>query len=77
MTGLKEKLIERIESTTDSNVLMEVYRLLQIDSQDDELYELSNDHLEAIKEADNQIDKGQFHHHEEANSLVKEWLKRK
>ena len=76
MTDIKDKLIEKIEATDDTDLLMEVYRLLQINLDSEELYKLSEDQLKKIHEADSQIESGEFLDHSDANKKVEEWLKR-
>ena len=77
MSSLKEKLIRKIQKTEDRNILEEVYRLLEIDFDDQSTYALSNEQKFAIQEARDQIKKGQFLSEEQANQQVEEWLKRR
>ena len=77
MSSLKEKLIRKIQKTEDRNILEEVYRLLEIDFDDQSTYTLSNEQKFAIQEARDQIKKGQFLSEEQANQQVEEWLKRR
>ena len=73
---LRKKVIEEIEKTENEDLLGEVYRLLQCETSDIEIYKLSNDQKEAISEARNQIKNGQFLTDEEANKEINEWLKK-
>lgn len=76
MATLKERLIEKINETNDQKTLEEVYRLLDINF-DDEVYILSDEQRAAIKEAEEQIRNGQFLTSEQAHRQTEEWLKRK
>ena len=77
MVDLKEQLIKKIQATTDKDILEEVYRLLEINFNDDEVYHLTTEQKNAIKEAQNQIKKGDYLTEEQANNQVEEWLKKK
>ncbi len=77
MVDLKEKLIRRIQETTNPEVLKEVYRLLKIDFDDKDIYKLSEEQSNAVQEGQEQISQGQYLTHEQANKEVNEWLKEK
>ncbi len=76
MATLKERLIEKINKTKDLKTLEEIYRLLDINF-DDDIYVLSDEQRAAIKEAEEQIANGQFLTSEQAQKQTEEWLKRK
>jgi len=72
---LRKKLIEKINSTEDEKLLLEVTRLMEIQLSEIEIpYKLSDKMLEAIDEAEEQIKKGEFLTHEQAKKEVEEWL---
>jgi len=72
---LRKKLIEKINSTEDEKLLLEVTRLMEIQLSEIEIpYKLSDKMLEAIDEAEEQIKKGEFLTHEQAKQEVEEWL---
>jgi preprotein translocase subunit Sec63 len=77
MVDLKQELIKRIQETTDQGRLEEIYRLLEINFDDQEVYKLSTEQKSAIEEAQKQIGNGEFLSDEQANEEVEEWLKRK
>ncbi len=77
MIDLKERLIKKIQETTNPDVLKEVYRLLEIQFDDQEIYQLSNDQKTVVNEAQEQIKKGEFLSNKEANHEIEEWLKKK
>ena len=78
MSKLKIKLIDKINSTEDKELLKEVYRLLEMDFDDkDKIYRLSKEQKAAIKEAKKQIKQGDFLTDEESNKATEAWLKRK
>ena len=74
MATLKERLIKKINETDDQNTLEEVYRLLNINF-DDEVYILSEEQRSAVNEGLEQIKNGQYLTSEEAHKQTEEWLK--
>ena len=77
MANLKERLINKIRETTDPDVLQEVYRLLEIQFDDQEVYQLSDDKKSVVNEAQEQIQRGEFLTNEKAYQEIEEWLKKK
>lgn len=77
MVDLKQQLIDKIQLTTDKVKLEEIYRLLEIDFDEQEVYILSAEQKSAVEEAQKQIKNGEFLSDEQANKEVEEWLKRK
>ncbi len=78
MCKLKTKLIDKINSTKNKELLKEVYRLLEMEFDDkDKIYKLSKEQKTAIKEAKKQIMQGDFLTDEESNKATEAWLKRK
>jgi len=74
ITVLKETLISKIQDIQDENILKEVYRLLQIESDDLESYTLTDEQINVVNEAKEQISKGEFLTHEEAQNKINQWL---
>ena len=75
-TNLKKRVIEGIENTRNTNLLEEVLRLLDLESQDLEVYELNDAQINAINEAREQIKNGQTLTNEEANVEIDKWLRK-
>jgi len=73
---LKEKLIARINDTDDSELLNQISRLIDLESQADEVYKLSPDELNAVNDGINQIDNGMFFTNEEARKIFDKCLGR-
>lgn len=71
---LRKRLIEKIQKTDNESLLREVYRLLELETEDIEVYKLSNDQKDAVNEARQQIKKGQFLTSDQANKEIDEWL---
>jgi predicted transcriptional regulator len=71
---LRKRLIDKIQKTQDGRILEEAYRLLEIETDDIEVYKLNDDQKNAISEARQQINNGQFLTEEQANKEIDEWL---
>lgn len=74
MSELKKRLIDKIQKTDNENLLEEAFRLLQMESEDIEVYKLSEGQKNAVNEARQQIKNGQFLTDDEANKEIDEWL---
>ena len=72
---LKEKLINSINKTDNEELLHEVYRLLEIENDDIEIYKLSDEQRAAIALAQQKIKNGEFVTNQEADNEIEEWLK--
>ncbi len=72
---LKEKLINSINKTDNEELLHEVYRLLEIENDDIEIYKLSDEQRAAIALAQQQIKNGEFVTNQKADNEIEEWLK--
>ena len=71
---LRKRLIDKIQNTDNENLLEEAYRLLNLETEDIEVYRLSDDQRKAIHEAKQQIKNGQFLTDEQASKEIDEWL---
>lgn len=71
---LKKRLIDKIQKTDDYSLLEEAFRVLRLESEDMEVYNLSEDQKNAVNEARQQIKNGQFLTDDEANKEINEWL---
>ncbi len=74
MVDLKERLIQRIKETSDDNVLREVYRLLEIDFDEQHPYKLSNEQRLIIDKSREEIANGNSLTHEQSNKATEQWL---
>ena len=71
---LKKKVINKINQLNDDEILNEVYRLLDDSFEDSEIFQLSENHKNAIEIAKAQVDNGEFLTNEEANKEIGKWL---
>jgi hypothetical protein len=73
---LRKKVIEKIGKIENEDLLNEVNRLIDIEAADFEVYELNDEEMQAIMEAENQIKNGEILTDEEAKKDIAEWLKK-
>ncbi|MCX6226079.1 MAG: hypothetical protein NTV01_15235 [Bacteroidia bacterium] len=71
---LKKKIIGKISSSKDPELLEEVYRLMNSDAEDSKVYVLSEEQKSVVEEAIKQIDNGDLLSGEESDAEVKQWL---
>ena len=71
---LRKRLIDKIQKTDNESLLGEAYRLLELGTEDIEVYKLGDDQKKAIGEARKQIKDGQYLPDELANKQIDEWL---
>ena len=71
---LRNLLLDKIQKTENDALLEEVYRLMELESVDIEIYNLSEQQRLAILEAKEQIVNGLFVSDEAFNKEIDEWL---
>ncbi len=71
---IKKRLIKRINHTDNSELLEEMFRLIENEEADLTVYELSAAQKRTIEEAQDQYKKGETLTNEQANSEIDEWL---
>ena len=73
-TGLKERLIDKIKSIDNEDILKEAYRLLGSETDNEEPYVLNAEQKAAIAEARTQVKRGDYLTDEESDNEIDEWL---
>ena len=71
---LRNKLIEKIKETENGELLEEAYRLLELGTEDLEIYKLTEEQKTAISEGRLQIKNGKSLTDDQANNEIDEWL---
>lgn len=71
---LRKRLIDKVQKTQDERVLEEAYRLLELETEDIDIYKLDDGQKKAIGQARQQIKDGQFLTNDQANREIDEWL---
>lgn len=67
---LRKRIIDKIQKNQDERILEEAYRLLELETEDIEIYKLDEDQKKAISEARQQIKNGQFLTEDFTNSSI-------
>lgn len=73
---LRKQLIEKIESLEDDKILEEVYRILEVGTQEVDVITLSPNQKSKIDKGLQDIEGGRFLTNDEANRDIDEWLKK-
>lgn len=73
---IRKKLIEEINSSTNKDLLEELYNYFNQENTIQKTYKLSNEQNSAIQEARTQFEKGEYLTDEQANQEIEEWLKK-
>ena len=71
---LKQKIIEKIESIEDDNLLAEIYRTLEISQADSDAFVLTPAMRIALDEGFEDVKHGRVISNDEANKEIDEWL---
>ena len=70
---VKRKLISKIKSSKDESLLRDMYDVIKDESRQ-EMLVLSNDQIQAIREAEVQLSKGKFLTDAEVRKNTSRWL---
>ena len=73
-TEIKNRLIDKIKSTKNQDLLEEIYRLLELEYDDLEVLELSEEQKKAIIKGQSDIKKGKTLTNKQADSEIDQWL---
>jgi hypothetical protein len=71
---LRKKLIDKIKITENRTLLEEALRLLALESDDSEIYDLSTHQISAVQEAQAQLKIGKLLTDDQANQEIDEWF---
>lgn len=71
---LKKRLIAKINQTQNNETLEEMYRLIMNEETGGDMYELSDEQIIAVEEAQLQFKNGQFLSSDDAEKEIEEWL---
>jgi hypothetical protein len=71
---LKEQLISKIKITNDDEVLENVLKLLEFETNKQEIYLLNDEQKMALKKAQAEYVNGDFYTVSEADNITAQWL---
>ena len=71
---LRKRVINKINELDDESLLLDLIRIIEVSTDDHEIYRLSDNHKIAINQAIDQIEKGDYLTNEQSNQKIDEWL---
>tara|TARA_B100002051_G_C16551676_1_gene542912 strand:+ start:215 stop:457 length:243 start_codon:yes stop_codon:yes gene_type:complete len=74
---LKQRIIERVNSIEDENILNEIFSLISAEKDFETVYEFSPSELQFVNEGIEDANKGRSYSQEETEKLVAKWLQEK
>ena len=73
-TELKNIVISKINQVNDDDLLKDIYKILEENFDESEVYQLSGKHLEVIDLAKEQIKRGEYLTNKQSDKEIEEWL---
>jgi hypothetical protein len=71
---LKHTVIDKVNGLEDDNLLNDLIKLIDDNSIDNDIYQLSSNHKTAVDIAIKQIENGDYLTNEQSNKEIDEWL---
>lgn len=75
-TELRLQIINKVAAITDELILEEIFKLVSIESEMDSIYRLTDTEKKAIELGLTDIQEGRTFTSEQADKMIKEWLKK-
>ncbi len=76
VTELQQKLIDKISSTDDVDLLEDIYSFIGIDEEVEKFYTLSDKQISSIEQSQQQIKDGNYFTNDDVNKEIDEWLEK-
>ena len=76
-TELKLQIIQKITTLADQSILEEIYRMVNLESEMDSLYSLTDAERSAVAEGMKDVTERHVYSSEAAEKMISEWLKSK
>lgn len=73
---LKQRIIDRLQDIEDKSLLNEVLRIIEVESDTEKVYQLTEAEERAVNEGIADYKAGRVYSDEEANQKIREWLKK-
>ncbi len=73
----KDKIIARINAIHDERILEEILKLVDVESEVNEIYEVSEEQKYALEEGLNDLKEGRIYSQKEVDEQTRGWLKNK
>lgn len=71
---IKRKIISELELTTDKNILQDIFKILQLSKETEEVMKLSEAQKKSIRKGLSDIENGRTISNSKANKEVEKWL---
>lgn len=76
VTELKLRIINKITTIEDELVLEEIFRLVDLESEMDSIYRLTDDERDAVQVGLKDTQEGRVYSSAAADNMIKEWLRK-
>ena len=76
ITELKMQIINKISAIEDELILEEIYKLVELESEMDSVYRLTDDERKAVEAGLKDIKENRVYSSEAADNMIKEWLRK-
>jgi hypothetical protein len=76
VTELQQKLIDKISTTNDVDLLEDIYSFIGIDEEVGKFYSLSDKQISSIEQSQQQIKDGNYFTNDDVNKEIDEWLEK-
>ncbi len=76
VTELQQKLIDKISSTDDVDLLEDIYSFIGIDEEVEKFYALSDKQISSIEQSQKQIKDGNYFTNDDVNKEIDKWLEK-
>ena len=76
VTELKLQIINKIATIEDELILEEIYKLVELESEMDSIYRLTDDERKAVEAGLKDIKENRVYSSEAADNMIKEWLRK-
>ena len=76
MSSVKEKILERVREIQDPQLLKELLQAVELESEIDQIGQLTDDEIAAIDEGIKDADAGKMYSNTQATELVQQWLRK-
>jgi hypothetical protein len=73
---LKIQIISKITSISDREKLVEINKLIELESELDNVYELTFEEKTAIEKGQKDVEEGRVYSSEDANKMLRQWLEK-
>lgn len=76
VTELKLRIINKVTAISDELILEEIYKLVNLESEMDSIYRLTQVERKSIETGLKDVNEGRVYTSEAAENMIKEWLKK-